>query len=173
MKIFRICLSVTTLIILFASLSRAQSVSGLIYEKMQDGKRGSLPGVNVYWAGTTLGTFTDDKGKYIMVAAKNNTQAAAPSKGYSTITFTAAGGAYKMWFKTLAPTTANNSFWIKIDGGAWKAWNENSVVSKTWKWNLYTNLNLTAGTHTLTIAYREEGTKMDKIAISNDPAYNP
>lgn len=42
----------------------AQAVSGYVYEKTGDGKQGALPGVNVYWAGTTKGTFTDENGKF-------------------------------------------------------------------------------------------------------------
>ncbi len=41
----------------------AQSVSGIVYEKTAQG-RGALTGVNVYWAGTTKGTSTDEQGKY-------------------------------------------------------------------------------------------------------------
>jgi outer membrane receptor for ferrienterochelin and colicins len=43
---------------------RAQVVSGIVWEKDAAGHKSGLPGVNVFWAGTTKGTFTDDKGKY-------------------------------------------------------------------------------------------------------------
>jgi len=52
------------LAVFFSLASVAQSVSGFVFEKTADGKQASLPGVNVYWAGTTKGTFTDDKGKF-------------------------------------------------------------------------------------------------------------
>lgn len=64
MKIIRISLLFAVLTLFFAIRLWSQSVSGMVYEIRQDGKRGSLPGVNVYWAGTTRGTFTDDNGKY-------------------------------------------------------------------------------------------------------------
>ena len=41
-----------------------QAVSGYIYEKPTGGKESALTGVNVYWAGTTKGTFTDENGKF-------------------------------------------------------------------------------------------------------------
>ena len=44
--------------------ARTQPVSGYIYEKGQGDKHSPLVGVNVYWAGTTNGTFTDDQGKF-------------------------------------------------------------------------------------------------------------
>jgi outer membrane receptor for ferrienterochelin and colicins len=52
------------LIVAFSRLSVAQNISGFIYEKLPDNPRSPLVGVNVFWAGTTKGTFTDDKGKF-------------------------------------------------------------------------------------------------------------
>jgi hypothetical protein len=112
-------------------------------------------------------------GKYIMAPSGTNSSISAPSSGYSTISFTAAGGNYKMWFKTIMASTSTNSFWYRIDGGTWVSWNVDADVSTTWKWNSVASLTLAAGSHTLTIAYREGGSKLDRIAISNDPAYDP
>lgn len=42
----------------------AQSVRGVVVEKDGSGKKTGLPGVNVYWLGTTRGTFTNDAGKF-------------------------------------------------------------------------------------------------------------
>ena len=39
-------------------------VSGTVYEKQPDGKKNPLAGVNVYWLGTTKGTFTDEHGHF-------------------------------------------------------------------------------------------------------------
>jgi poly(beta-D-mannuronate) lyase len=112
-------------------------------------------------------------GQYIMAPSGTNSSSAAPSSGYSTINFTAAGGSYKMWFKTILPTTATNSFYYRIDGGSWVSWNIDANVSTTWTWRSVASFTLTAGAHTLTIAYREGGSQLDRIAISNDPAYDP
>ena len=46
-----------------------QAVSGYIYEKPTGGKESALTGVNVYWAGTTKGTFTDENGKFRLARA--------------------------------------------------------------------------------------------------------
>jgi outer membrane receptor protein involved in Fe transport len=51
-------------LVLFALSVRSQAVSGLVFEKSADGKSSPLTGVNVYWAGTTKGTFTDEQGKF-------------------------------------------------------------------------------------------------------------
>lgn len=116
---------------------------------------------------------TASGGKYIMAPSGTNSSSSVPSSGYSTINFSAAGGSYKMWFRTIMPTTSANSFYYRIDGGSWVSWNVDANVSTAWKWNSVASFNLSAGSHTLTISYREGGTKLDRIAISNDPAYNP
>jgi len=44
--------------------SPAQSVSGEVYEQEDTGQKLPLPGANVFWIGTTKGTFTDDNGHF-------------------------------------------------------------------------------------------------------------
>ena len=43
----------------------------------------------------------------------------------------------------------------------------NGLGTTGWQWGRINNYLLTAGEHTLTIAYRENGAKLDKICISN------
>jgi len=50
--------------ILFSLSIQAQPVSGFIYEKVKGDKPSPLAGVDVYWAGTTIGTFTDGEGRF-------------------------------------------------------------------------------------------------------------
>jgi outer membrane receptor for ferrienterochelin and colicins len=45
-------------------LAFADGVSGSVFEKQNDGKKLPLAGVNVFWAGTTKGTFTDADGRF-------------------------------------------------------------------------------------------------------------
>jgi M6 family metalloprotease-like protein len=116
---------------------------------------------------------TASAGKYIMTPSGTNSTAAAPSSGNAIYIFTVTGGSYKIWCKTIMPTTSSNSFWIRIDNGSWISWNVDANVSTAWKWNQTTTASLAAGSHVLTIAYREGGTKLDCIALSNDPAFNP
>jgi len=49
---------------LFIQTGISQAVSGFVFERTSDGKQGALTGVNVYWAGTTKGTVTDENGKF-------------------------------------------------------------------------------------------------------------
>jgi outer membrane receptor for ferrienterochelin and colicins len=44
--------------------SHGQSISGAVYEQEGSGLKSPLPGANVFWIGTTKGTFTDEKGHF-------------------------------------------------------------------------------------------------------------
>ena len=48
----------------------------------------------------------------------------------------------------------------------------NGLGTRGWEWERITRHTLAAGEHTLTIAYRENGAKLDKICIS-DYGYAP
>ncbi|MEI7663517.1 MAG: carboxypeptidase-like regulatory domain-containing protein, partial [Bacteroidota bacterium] len=50
--------------IFFPGHGQGQAVSGTVVEKTASGHKSGLPGVNVFWIGTTKGTFTDAKGKF-------------------------------------------------------------------------------------------------------------
>ena len=52
---------------MFTHQGSAQVVSGTVSEKDAMGHKAGLPGVNVFWIGTTKGTFTDEKGKFRIV----------------------------------------------------------------------------------------------------------
>ena len=64
MKRNQIFLCLFILAVCFAHSSTAQNVSGIVYEKLPENSKSPLVGVNVYWLGTTIGTFTDDKGRF-------------------------------------------------------------------------------------------------------------
>jgi hypothetical protein len=52
-----------------------------------------------------------------------------------------------------------------MDSGAWINWN--NITNTSWTWvQLSTTLSLSAGSHTLTVAYREDGAQLDKLNIT-------
>jgi hypothetical protein len=53
-----------------------------------------------------------------------------------------------------------------MDGGSWFLWN-NIGPNSSWAWEQCQAYNLSAGNHTLTIAYREDGSQLDKLYLSN------
>jgi hypothetical protein len=67
LKIIHYILTFTLSLLAFAA--SADGVTGSVFEKQKDGKKLPLAGVNVYWAGTTKGTFTDTGGKFSLSSA--------------------------------------------------------------------------------------------------------
>jgi hypothetical protein len=88
-------------------------------------------------------------------------------------------GTYRIWGRVLAPTKSDDSFFVSMDGGAYKVWDIQECSS--WAWDLVNSLKendpllfkLSAGTHTLTLMQREDGTKIDRILITSDTQYFP
>jgi hypothetical protein len=67
---------------------------------------------------------------------------------------------------------------VAVDDGAFAAWHTKKSTSWTWdslKHGSSSDLvvYLEAGTHTLTIKQREDGTKLDKVLITGDLTYIP
>ncbi|MBN1116141.1 MAG: T9SS type A sorting domain-containing protein [Bacteroidales bacterium] len=81
---------------------------------------------------------------------------------------------YKVWCRMITPSPNDDSFWIKMDDGTWTMWNSIPSTSD-WAWDdVHDQSNdnpvtfyLTAGTHTLSICFREDGALLDKILIAN------
>jgi hypothetical protein len=121
-------------------------------------------------------------GQYVMVAAGNNSQTAAPASGYATVSFVApTAGTYKVWARVIDPANTDDSFWVRMDGGAWVNWN-NIALGSTWHWDevhdsgnadTVVQYSLAAGTHSLSFAYREDGAKLDRVLITDDLAFVP
>ena len=76
----------------------------------------------------------------------------------------------------LSPTDKEDSCWVRVDGGTWVQWN-NISLGTAWHWddvhdatasNTPVTFDLSAGTHTVTFAYQEDGTQLDRILVTND-----
>jgi hypothetical protein len=58
---------------------------------------------------------------------------------------------------------------VRMDGGSWVMWNNWWTTS--WTWVRFPNtFSLSAGSHTLTFAYREDGARLDKINLATSSA---
>lgn len=81
-------------------------------------------------------------------------------------------GDYIVWARVNTPSYDDDSFWIKMDNGAWTMWNGIRANGSTWFWDdvgepeaiVY---SLVPGQHTLSICMREDGAGLDKIYITN------
>jgi hypothetical protein len=121
-------------------------------------------------------------GQYITVAAGNNSQSAPPSNGMDAIPFRLpSAGTYKIWGRAIAPGTSDDSFWVRVDGGTWVNWNDIAPGS-SWHWanveddanaNAPVLVNLSAGAHTITFAYREDGARLDRVLLTTDLSLVP
>jgi len=88
-------------------------------------------------------------------------------------------GNYVIWGRILASNGKNNSFFVSMDDGSFYLWS--TVKSKKWVWDQVSSQGgadpvvfyLEAGEHTLTIKQRDDGTKLDKIMITNNLGYVP
>lgn len=124
---------------------------------------------------------TNAAGSYIMAPPVNNSLAVAPSNGMAVYTFTVPeSGVYRVSGRIKAVNGTHDSFWVKMNTGAWVQWNNigytNSALMKSnWNWVEVFNTaaagsvmeySLTAGVqNTLSIAYREDTTKLDRLLI--------
>jgi hypothetical protein len=111
-----------------------------------------------------------------------NMSPAASTAGIATYAFNiGTAGSYRIWGRVRTATTDNDSFWVRVDEGTWYQWN-NIPTGAGWHWDDVHNsgamdatldFDVTAGEHTLSIAYRELGTDIDKILITDDAALVP
>ncbi len=119
--------------------------------------------------------------RYVAVVAGNNSKTAPPATGTVTATFTVPATANcRIWGRVIAPTTGDDSFWVRVDGGPWILWN-NIPLGGAWHWapvrdtsGTPVTVSLASGVnHTVVVAYREDGTRLDRMLVTNDLGTNP
>src|SRR5690606_30124659 len=78
-------------------------------------------------------------------------------------------GVYTLYARVICPNADDDSFWLKMDNGDFASWN-NIESSTSWTWAKFSSTyNLSQGVHTLTIGYREDGAKLDKLWLTHFP----
>ncbi len=91
-------------------------------------------------------------------------------------------GTYAIWGSEVSNDTASDSFFVAVDDQPYLTWHTKLGGEETWTWDVVSqrdveNLQytiapktywLSAGSHTLTIMQREDGTKLDRILVTND-----
>jgi hypothetical protein len=99
----------------------------------------------------------------VMVAPGNNSLAAPPAHGRARLDFQAAQTVkVKLWMRMMAPNKDSDSFWVRMDDGAWIKWNnilngQCQTVRNSDAGGAVVVYNIGAGSHRFEWAYREEG----------------
>lgn len=85
---------------------------------------------------------------------------------------------YKIYGYVDAPTNSDNSFFVRVDNGNYQEWHITPTAGFEWREVSNTanqnpvNLFIPAGGHVLEVRQREDGTKIARLVISNDPNIN-
>jgi len=111
--------------------------------------------------------------KYIEVIEGLNSPNEAPNNDESIITipFTITeSGDFNVFARLNCPTYDDDSFWIRLNSESFVM--NNGLGTSGWEWKKLNSYFLEAGDHTITIAYREDGAKLDKLCITNNE-YTP
>jgi hypothetical protein len=74
---------------------------------------------------------------------------------------------YYVWGRMLAPTEADNSFYVGKLGEPRTAWS--APVSTSWKWSVAPTTMWLDDYDVVEVAQREDGTKLDQLVFTNDP----
>jgi len=83
-------------------------------------------------------------------------------------------GDYVLWGRVITPTDSDDSFFIQIDNGQDSLWDV--AQGGIWHWDRVSQrggadpvvFSLSAGVHTIKVKQREDGTKIDKLYLTND-----
>jgi O-glycosyl hydrolase len=106
-------------------------------------------------------------GQYVTIQSGNNSTGSAPSSSSGHITYdfsVSSSGTCNLYARVITPNGNDDSFWVRMDGGSWYQWN-NIGPTSSWAWYQCQSYSLSSGSHTLTIAYREDGARLDKLYI--------
>jgi hypothetical protein len=119
-------------------------------------------------------------GGFVEVQRGNNSTGAMPTRGKVcyTVGITAPGD-HRVWARVQAATTADDSFWVQVDGGAPVHWPLS--LGSAWHWSHVHKSGVTtpsvftlaAGDHELCFGYREDGARLDTLVVTDDPTFDP
>jgi hypothetical protein len=124
-----------------------------------------------------MGEYSDDNassGEYVEVPnGSGSSFDPLEDSGYTEYRFNVLkSGDYVIWGRVLAESAGDNSFFVEVDGEGYAEWH--APQSESWIWDeIPCTYYLEAGEHRLVIKQREDGTKIDKILVTNDMEYVP
>ncbi len=119
------------------------------------------------------------QGRFIYAPNGSGSQWSATNKMATyTVNITEAGE-YLLYGRVNAANGDDNSFYIQVDNGVNALWD--TAFGNGWQWQqvvdrdnpVQLRFNLSVGTHTIKIKLREDGTKIDKLLLTNDLNFTP
>ena len=111
-------------------------------------------------------------GTYVTVRDGLNSTGGAPADVAENIVAYRVGApkddSYRIFARIVAPNGGDDSFYVRIDGGAWIQWWRGLRTGDNFEWRevLGGPFDLTQGEHLIEFAYREDGTLLDKLVLS-------
>ncbi|MCP9235498.1 T9SS type A sorting domain-containing protein [Lewinella sp. JB7] len=75
---------------------------------------------------------------------------------------------YYLWGRVQSPSAAEDSYWVRINDGAWIKWFNRLRLRNEWTWRevVGSPFFIPKGEVTIDFAYREPNTKLDKLYLS-------
>ncbi len=107
---------------------------------------------------------------YVTVKSGLNSTSEAPTDSASAIFFpfkVNTDTTFYVFARSNCPSVNDDSYWIKMDDGEFVLCN--GLVTSGYQWRKLASYKLNKGEHTFTIAYSEDGARLDKICISSYP----
>ncbi|MBN8877733.1 MAG: cadherin domain-containing protein [Sphingobacteriales bacterium] len=106
-------------------------------------------------------------GRYVVVKSGLNSTASAPADTASAVIFNFtvdSAATYNFNVRLNCINADDDSYWIKVDNGSYVS--INGLGTSGWQWVRLTSANLSVGTHAFSMAYREDGAKLDKLLVT-------
>ncbi|MCK5255430.1 MAG: hypothetical protein KAQ81_05355, partial [Deltaproteobacteria bacterium] len=127
--------------------------------------------------------YSSSAGEYVWVPnGSGNVMDPAEEGGYAEYVFDIpVVGDYVVWGRVISNDGNSDSFYASVDDGEYALWDTLQGGTETWVWDQVSDRGiadpvifyLEMGVHTLVIKQREDGTKIDRILITNDMGYVP
>ncbi len=119
---------------------------------------------------TTSLSSTASNGKYVVVRKGNSYNSAPADIEANYVRFVLSSpqaNMYRLFARIGAPSNLDDSYYVRLNDGDWRPWKNGIEQSGGFRWNrLPGELALRAGANTVDFAYREDGTRLDKIFLS-------
>ena len=120
---------------------------------------------------TTETTAAASNEEYIVVLSGNSNNDPPADIAANRVRFkvnNAKPGSYHLFARIDAPSNLDDSYWVRINGSDWFKWNSGIRQGTGFSWNKYPagSFTLRAGSNTIDFAFREDGTRLDKLHLN-------